>query len=289
MIDHPTTELSFRPAEYFQTTGSDRLDSFANAWCESEGFTLPNCLVSALSCPPSHSGLGSGTQLAHAMALGLNEFCGLPAPPTEKVARVLERGKRSMIGSYGFAKGGLIVDAPPEDAPGQLAHRVEISADWRIALFLTLPSNDQVIKKFGVQEQAAFDNIVAEQANRSRRLEDLITNQMIPASESEDFGQFCNSIYEYGKLSGEYYIDVQGGIYNGPLITSLVETLLQLKATGVGQSSWGPVVFSWCENQQAAEDLLVRASHVLDDSIKTWIARPMNHPASVQIQSIESP
>lgn len=277
MLEHPGTELHFQRATGFQAAGSDRVESFVRLWCHEQDVELPACRIDVRSAPPSHSGLGSGTQLAHATALGLNVILGDVFPPPRVVAERLDRGKRSMIGSFGFTQGGLVIDAPSTGRIACLAHRVPMPDDWRVVLVLPASAN----KKFGVQEQAAFDSIMAEQTLRSRRLEDLITNQMIPAVESCNFEQFCNSVYEYGRLSGEYYVDVQGGIYNGPVITSVVDSLLRMGAKGIGQSSWGPVVFCWCENQQAANEMLTRINEHFGELADAWITRVRNAPASV--------
>ena len=282
MIDDPVTTISFRSSEKFATIGSERLAPFISRWCEQRQLDMPKCIVELVSSPPAHSGLGSGTQLAHGLALGLAKYFQCSADTPQTVARLMERGKRSMIGSFGFCHGGLIADTSAVHGPAELATRLVFPSQWRAVLVLHLAAN----KKFGLQEQAAFDNILAEQVNRSRRLESLIANHLIPAIKTESFSVFCETVSEYGRLSGEYYLDVQGGTFNGPVITSVVDTLLRLGATGVGQSSWGPVVFSWCEDQQAAEELLARVEANFGDDAMSWIAKPLNEPATIHDSAI---
>ena len=56
---------------------------------------------------PSHAGLGSGTQLGLAIARALMELHGADAD-AQTLARVMGRAKRSAIGTWTFAGGGLV-------------------------------------------------------------------------------------------------------------------------------------------------------------------------------------
>ena len=196
MVSQPGVKLEVSGSTDFSTSGSERIEPFAIAWCHHLERELPSCHFALSACPPSHSGLGSGTQLAHATAHAVNCCLGISSPQTEEVAAVLARGKRSMIGSFGFAKGGLVVDAPDPVNTGQLAWQGAIPIDWRTVLVLHKSAN----KKFGVQEQAAFDSINIEQNDRSLQLEDLIETRIIPSVVARDFSRFSHALHEYGKL-----------------------------------------------------------------------------------------
>ena len=65
----------------------------------------------------------------------------------------------------------------------------------------------------------------------------------------------ATSVYRYGRAAGLCFAAVQGGPYNGPHVTQLVDEIQSLGYTGVGQSSWGPTVFCVVEDQTAAERL----------------------------------
>ena len=58
---------------------------------------------------PSHSGLGSGTQIALAVAAAVRTLEGLPLDP-EGDAEFLGRGSRSGVGAGFFLNGGVLVD-----------------------------------------------------------------------------------------------------------------------------------------------------------------------------------
>ena len=59
---------------------------------------------------PRHAGLGSGTQIALAVAAALRTLRGLPLDP-DGDAMLLSRGARSGVGIASFTDGGIIVDA----------------------------------------------------------------------------------------------------------------------------------------------------------------------------------
>ena len=58
---------------------------------------------------PSHAGLGSGTQLALAVARALAEVHGVKAD-APGLARAVGRAQRSAIGTFTFAGGGLVLE-----------------------------------------------------------------------------------------------------------------------------------------------------------------------------------
>lgn len=281
MIDAPGTKLEIRPAAKFNVVGSERLREFAKSWSVMTSNPLPDCELSLVEHPPAHSGFGSGTQLAHSVANGLNRFCGQPmklnADEVSKVAENCERGRRSMIGSYGFAKGGLIVDGIDDVGRTCLVNQVNLPSEWRVLVVVAEEAN----KKFGIQEEAAFANIQAETFDPSDELEQLISGKIVPAAKREDFDTFAKSVFEYGKISGSYYVPVQGGIYNGPVITEIVDALLKLGASGVGQSSWGPAVFAWCQNQTQANDLMLALPQCTRHAIKMYTSAARNRPADI--------
>ena len=59
---------------------------------------------------PPHAGLGSGTQLALAVARALAEICTASPTDAPALARAVGRAQRSAIGTWTFAGGGLVVE-----------------------------------------------------------------------------------------------------------------------------------------------------------------------------------
>ncbi|MDG2186392.1 MAG: hypothetical protein P8K79_12000, partial [Mariniblastus sp.] len=94
-------------------------NQWVEKWCKGFGGNLVEqvdpsrfsvTIRGSLAHLPRHMGLGSGTQLAFAAAVGLSSFLGQPIPSTEEIATVMGRAGRSAIGSYGFFQGGFLVD-----------------------------------------------------------------------------------------------------------------------------------------------------------------------------------
>src|SRR4051812_4446178 len=69
-----------------------------------------SCAISIESAIPAHTGLGSGTQLALALAAALHHLGG-HAGDVSQYALLTGRGARSGSGIGLFATGGLVVDA----------------------------------------------------------------------------------------------------------------------------------------------------------------------------------
>ena len=90
---------------------------------------------------------------------------------------------------------------------------------------------------------------------------------MIPALTQEDWRAFGESVYRYGYRAGDCFASVQGGPYNGPRLTALVEEIRALGIPGVGQSSWGPTLFCIVPDSATAESFVqeLQRRHVGED------------------------
>ncbi|TIS94523.1 beta-ribofuranosylaminobenzene 5'-phosphate synthase family protein, partial [Mesorhizobium sp.] len=86
---------------------------------------------------PSHAGLGSGTQIALAVASALRTLHNLPLDIGGD-ATLLDRGGRSGIGIASFESGGVIVDAGKDDSgrPPPVVARLPFPEEWRVILIL---------------------------------------------------------------------------------------------------------------------------------------------------------
>ncbi len=106
-----------------------------------------------------------------------------------------------------------------------------------------------------MDEQQAFALLPPVSSAARQALIDEVERHMIPAVLAEDCRAFGESVYRYGRLAGLCFAAIQGGPYNGPHVTQLVDEIRSLGYTGVGQSSWGPTVFCVVEDQDAADRL----------------------------------
>ena len=106
---------------------------------------------------PAHSGLGSGTQLALAVARALSELYAIPGDVLQ-LAQAMGRGKRSAIGTWAFALGGFIVEGgrrPESESIAPLLARFAIPNDWRYVL--AVPSGGRGLS--GAAETRAFEEL----------------------------------------------------------------------------------------------------------------------------------
>lgn len=279
MIESPGLRVSIQEAPSFEVTGlgADRASEFAARWriarrCSSP----PPCRVVVEALPKMHTGLGVGTQLALAIARGLDAFVGAPPASPIELARSVGRGERSAVGTYGFFYGGLIVEpgkAAEEDiAPLEL--HLPLPAEWR--WLLVCPRTEGGLH--GTQERLAFAGMQGDARALTHALTAEMKESLIPAAKQGDFAEFSASLYRYGFQSGLGFAAIQGGPYNGPVLQRLVEEIRSLGIEGVAQSSWGPTIFALCRDEPTARSIAVRLALTVPDADMT-ITASCNHGA----------
>ncbi|HEX4413232.1 MAG TPA: hypothetical protein VH107_06355 [Lacipirellulaceae bacterium] len=283
MVDPPNVNVAILPANAFSAQGSHsgRVTQFvaeiASRWELPE---LPNCEIDVQS-PVDHSGLGVGTQLGLAVALGLRHFLERPALPIESLAASVGRGGRSAVGTHGFEKGGLIVDAGKlrGERLGQLFRRIEMPRNWRFVLVQA--TNRQGLA--GVQEAEAFARLPPVPKATTSKLWRVVTEDMIPAVEAADCAGFGEAVYEFGRLAGACFAPAQGGTFASPSIERLVNAIREFGVAGAGQSSWGPTVFAVVPSDAEAASLAAWLRNQLaDDESEIMVAAPNNCGATLR-------
>ncbi|WP_182868121.1 GHMP family kinase ATP-binding protein [Rhodopirellula sp. JC639] len=277
MIDQPTTIVDLSPADQWNVRRGDtqRINRIAERFSRFTGqATLPAVSIDVITAAPPHRGFGSGTQLSLAIAEGLRQFTGLPIPDETLAVQIADRGKRSAVGVHGFFGGGMIFETGDDDggALNPIRQRVELPPSWRL---LTLSPSTMPQTVHGQQESDHFAKLQSGSPGESdhfhrESLLRLINDDILPAARAGNFSDFARAIESYNYTSGMMFAATQGGPYNGRWVTDLVASLQSAGATGVGQSSWGPGVFVWCEDEPAAERL---ADQFADPSIDIRIAR----------------
>jgi beta-RFAP synthase len=257
MIESPALVLDIRPARAFQVAGplADRIRAAAEAVARALGNSaLPPCQIEVVAAPPQHAGLGSGTQLAMAVAAGLYAHQELAPPSAAELAQIVGRGQRSAIGAYGFAHGGLLLEGGklPGEALAPLIARVELPDAWRVVL----AGADGAAGLSGDCERQAFAQLPPVPPIVTQRLCEIAAERLFPAADASQFDRFAQALCDYGALAGSCFAAVQGGPFNGPAVAALVERLKSFGARGVGQSSWGPTVFAVVDSAASARRLI---------------------------------
>ncbi len=284
MIDLPRLRVRFSQPIRAGDDGPvhQRVAHFAQRWADYYGLAEPpGCRIEVLEAPRSHVGLGSGTQLGLAVVQGLNHLFGRRLSEVD-TARCAGRGLRSAVGTYGFFRGGLIWERgkTQDQTISPLERRMPIPASWR---FVVICPREQAGLS-GEGEQLAMDRLPPVPAEQQRQLVRIVEDQMLPALAQDACDAFGAAVYEYGRRSGEAFASVQGGVYNGDRLTSLVDRIRACGGIGVGQSSWGPALYVIVPNQPSATDLVAEltASGDLADT-DVWVAGPDNRGARVEV------
>ena len=241
MVDAPGLTLSLHPAERLSAAGplAERAMHFARQFAASGETTVgrvePECHIEIESAPPEHVGLGTGTQLALAVAAGMATFGGaargsVPVSDRDAVgwAQQVGRGERSAIGTHGFARGGLLVEGGKRaaGAVSPLIARLELPDAWRFVLLI----DRQRQGLSGASERQAFAELPPTAANVTAALCRELLVELLPAAAEGDFEAFGESLYRYGHEAGLLFAQRQGGAYAPGLQTELVAWL---RARGV--------------------------------------------------------
>ena len=234
-------------------------ESLVETVCEQ--LSVPGASVSVDQSLPAHVGLGSGTQLALALAAGIGAAYEQSVDVRE-LAPQLGRGGRSGIGVATFEQGGFVLDGGhpttrfttdrPVDGSWSVppvTARHPIPDDWRF--LVVLPDAEP-----GRSGQTEDDSIrgVIERADPgpADRISGLVVRDVLPAIATGNADRFGSAVAEIGRLNGTWYADEQGGVYRPP-VGEIVETLAAEPAVyGAGQSSWGPAVYGITDAHNAA-------------------------------------
>jgi beta-ribofuranosylaminobenzene 5'-phosphate synthase len=197
---------------------------------------------------PPHVGLGSGTKLGLAVALGVAELAGVRADP-QQLADASGRGARSSVGCWTFAAPGLVVEAGVREDGwiSPLVARHPMPTRWRCVLALPLGaeglSGNAEERFFGLlrQERAAIEPSV------SRK----VLTALLPGLVSEDIDEFGAALSEIQREIGSMFAAQQGGVFH-PRAAPIVEALDVLGVGALGQSSWGPAVYGIVDDPERA-------------------------------------
>ncbi len=287
MVASPGVHLKIEPAERLETAGlfprrTARLARLTTA-AESDppGEHAPRCRIEVTGASRQHVGLGTGTQLAMAVAAGLRAWQGRPSLAPQTLARQVARGQRSAIGLYGFAHGGLLYEegkSGSEVAP--LVDRVALPETWRFVLIC--PRRGEGLS--GTAEERAFSRLPPVPPGRSDALRREVREVLLPAAAEGRFRAFGESLYRFGYEAGLSFAVCQGGAFAGRRLTALVRWIRGRGIRGAGQSSWGPTLFALLENEAAAEEFAQWVRHRPDgEELETTVAAPNNRGVQVRL------
>lgn len=285
-IDQPYLELAAEKSDKFLIISADeeekaRAEKIAREYLSH--YHLPGIKINLAQTLPSHSGLGSGTQLCLALGFAISRVYGL-ACPLHELAEITDReSSRSGIGVAAFEQGGLLVDGgksvqavaensfkiPP------LVARLAFPPEWSI--LVALPRGQE--KLFGSAEKKVFQTLEPMTEQMSGAICRLVLMKLLPALCEEDLTTFGEGINEIQSYLGDYFTPVQGGRYASPTGADLADFWLKLGVAGVGQSSWGPAVYGFITKKNE-ESFLQQTREFLGGGEPVFVAKGRNQGAS---------
>jgi beta-ribofuranosylaminobenzene 5'-phosphate synthase len=206
--------------------------------------------VDVLDAVPAHAGLGSGTQLALAVAAGIRRLYGLSLD-IQGDALYLGRGARSGAGMGLFHCGGLVVDggSAKNGLPAPIVSHLRFPEHWRVIVVLD-PARRGI---HGAEEIEAFARLPSFPDSDAGRLCRLVIMKVLPAVVEEDIVNFGAAITEIQSCVGGYFAPAQGGsAFTSPDVAAVLAALAGEGAVGIGQSSWGPTGFAFAASEDDA-------------------------------------
>ncbi len=231
---------------------AERADEFARRARMALGFG-DGLEVRVSEAIPPHSGLGSGTKLALAIALGLAELSGISAGP-ERLAAASGRGARSSVGAWTFAAPGLVVEAGVGEGASisPLVARYAMPDDWRCVL--ALPVGEGLS---GNAEERFFADLHHAADAVEPRVSRVLLTSLLPALLTGDIDEFGVALSAIQREIGWIFAAQQGGPFH-PRAAPLVDALVALGVGAVGQSSWGPSVYGIVDTPERAAEVASR-------------------------------
>lgn len=258
----PTLLVSASPAERLEVDGEDAARALDFARRFLDHYELAGgAHVHVHRALRSHAGLGSGTQLGLAVARALADLHGVDADAPGLAASV-GRARRSAIGTWTFAGGGLVVEGgrrPDRDACGPLIARVPFPASWRCVVAIP----DGALGVSGADEAAAFAQLPAPDEREVERVAHLVLMVLLPALAEADLAGFGTALTEIQQITGHWFASIQGGPFAQGASADLVNCMREWGVRGVGQSSWGPAVYGIVDGEAAGRRLADRVREML--------------------------
>jgi beta-ribofuranosylaminobenzene 5'-phosphate synthase len=234
---------------------------------------------------PAHAGLGSGTQLALAVAAGVRRLHDLTLDvPGDAIH--LGRGLRSGTGIGLFTRGGLVIDGGrgADDVPAPIVCHMPIPESWGVLVLLD-PARQGL---HGPEEVAAFAALAPFAAEEAARLCRLVLMKLLPSLAERDLPGFGAAIKELQMRLGDYYAPVQSGRrFISPEVAAALEIVEREGAVGIGQSSWGPTGFAFAQSHAEATRLAMLLRQKPEGrGLDIRVCTALNRGAEIKVRTI---
>lgn len=287
-IDRPNVILEARASEVSSVTGekTQLVTSLVRRFLEAYHLK-GNVRLHVTQTIPRHVGLGSGTQLALAVATALAELFQVEASPLQ-LSFAMGRMQRTRVGTAIFRHGGLVVDGGKKVEGGSviteslspLIFREKFPENWKF--IVAVPEVEKGLSD--VAEEEAFDRLPPMSSERVGRICRLTMMKLLPALIDRDIESFGEALTRIQKVVGEYFAGVQGGTFSSSPVAEGINLLKECGAYGVGQSSWGPTFYGLVHSGERVENLRSRVENFLQEGVggEVFTANPNNGGAVIK-------
>ena len=280
-IDAFFTRVHLGEASSLEVLGEERerCARLARRVAGSLGLDIHKQLIVSKAIPP-HAGLGSGTQLALAIAAAFRRSARLPINARED-ARLTDRGARSGVGVALFERGGLALDVgrgPNTEIPPVVAS-MTFPRDWRILLIL----DPRMEGAHGADEIRAFAELPPFSAEAAGEICRRTLMQILAGAAEQDLAAFGDGVDRIQEIIGDHFACAQGGgRFVSAAVGRVAQRLKALGAHGIGQSSWGPTGFAFAADPAHAEYLVRRAEAEREARVDIKICGARDHGAEIR-------
>jgi beta-ribofuranosylaminobenzene 5'-phosphate synthase len=282
-INHPNVVLEAEKSENLAVAGekTEHVKTLAKRFLENYNIKS-NAHINVKQVIPEHTGLGSGTQLALAVALALAKLFDVKVS-VQELAKAMGRGKRTSVGTTIFEQGGFVVDGGKSTSAKKFPatiFRQPFPQNW--VFIVAIPEVNKGLSKS--EEIAAFETLSPMKAEEVGKMCRLTMMKLLPALVECDIKSFGEALTQIQIVIGDYFAEVQGGTYSSQAAADAVALLQKLGTYGAGQSSWGPAVYGVTKKEKAREiELKVKA--FLEKSVggQVFVATANNRGAYIKV------
>lgn len=225
---------------------------------------------------PRHMGLGSTTQLKLAVGAGIARLSNHNLSITE-LADIVGRGRYSAIGTYGFDKGGFILEGGKsslDEIPPLTAH-YEIPNDWRFLMIFP-----KIKQSYDEEEEKPIMDDIRIDSKFTEKICHHIVMGVLPSVKTGSYKEFGKHITQIQHFVGESFSSYQQGSEFHPAVINIEDKLEKL-TFGAGQSSWGPTVYG-ITNEENGDKAKAKIEKWLDKKkieARVKLAEPDNEGA----------
>lgn len=225
---------------------------------------------------PRHSGLGSTTQLRLGIASGILKLNDKSLNVYE-IAKIVKRGGTSGIGIKVFESGGFVVDCGHSikektsflPSSASEAKPAKILLNYKFPDWFFVCAFPKSKKVYGMKEVDIFKKYCPIKREYVEKISHILLMKILPSileKDIENFGDGLNLIQNLGFKRIEVMLSESEELIKD----------LQSKSYGAGLSSFGPCIYSLCENKKHASEV---ASFLNEKNIKNFITNANNSGA----------